>query len=120
MAHAKRALSEYDQSEQWGMRIRIEMSNAKGSGGGGGGRGGGRGRGRGSGRGDRGGRGRGGRGSAMGGRSAPYPPRGGAPRYIELLQSFKQISAKLVFAFLFKTYFSLPNMKSPIVMCSKF
>ena len=88
MAHAKRALSEYDQSEQWGMRIRIEMSNAKGSGGGGGGRGGGRGRGRGSGRGDRGGRGRGGRGSAMGGRSAPYPPRGSAPRYIQLLQSF--------------------------------
>ena len=32
MAHAKRAMSEYDQSEQWGMRIRIEMSNAKGSG----------------------------------------------------------------------------------------
>lgn len=89
MAHAKRAMSEYDQSEQWGMRIRIEMSNAKGAGGGsssqgGGGRGGG-GRGRGSWGGDRGGRGRGGRGAPA--RSAPYPPRGGAARYIKQLKT---------------------------------
>ena len=81
MAHAKRAMSDYDQTEHWGSKIRIEMSNAKGSGGGGGG--GGRGRGRG--RGDRGGRGRGGN------RSAPYPSRGGHQRYVIKLLFFGEL-----------------------------
>ena len=115
MAHAKRAMSEYDQSEQWGMRIRIEMSNAKGSGGGdrggrdggrdggyGGRGGGGRGGGRGRGRGDRGGRGRGGRGGDRGGRSAPYPPRGGGQRYYNLLLRWFKILLEFVTEFQLK------------------